>query len=161
VPAPISVTANQTATFSINVTTVAASSSATLLDELSRDSRKIVPSTIAPSNIAQIFFPAMCALVLFLRRREECRTRLSHAPRLATLAPTLSASTPMTIAAFLALSLFAIAGCGGASTAATATTVMPTSTSQTYTITITPTATTSDSLPVPNVQPIHLTLVVN
>ncbi|MBV9885832.1 MAG: choice-of-anchor D domain-containing protein, partial [Acidobacteria bacterium] len=64
-----------------------------------------------------------------------------------------------TAAVLLTLALNALAGCGGASTVATAPAVTPTS--QTYTIIITPTATTTSGASVGGVQPIQLTLVVN
>jgi hypothetical protein len=154
VPTPILVVAHQPATFAITVATVAASSSTNFLDDL--EGRRQPPPLTAP---VQIFLLILCAAKLrgATARRRTRPFPATHQP--SPLSRSLSASA--TIAALLALSLFTISGCGGASTVATATAVTPTPQSQSYTITITPTATTSDNLPVPNVQPIQLTLVVN
>jgi hypothetical protein len=155
----------QPVTFSVSITTLAASPTLTFLDELTRYCRRTGPNQITPSPVLQIFFTAACALMLFRRRRVPRRARPSNSPhdspRLAPCPLAISASAVITVVALLALSLFTVAGCGGASTVATATTVTPTSASQTYTIIITPTAMTSDNSSVPNVQPIQLTLVVN
>jgi hypothetical protein len=153
VPTPISVVAHQPATFAITVATVAASSSTNFLDKLERH-RQSPPRSLA----VQIFLLILCAAKLRGATASR-RPRQSHA--IHQPSPTLSLAASATIAALLALSLFTIAGCGGASTIVTAPAVTPTSQSQSFTITITPTATTSDNLPVPNVQPIQLTLVVN
>jgi hypothetical protein len=168
-PTPITVVANQPATFSIAITTVAASPSLTLLDELTRYRRRTGPSQITPSPIPQILFSTTCAFILLRRRRTSRCARPSLAPHNSShlarhLAPRpffVPASATITLAAFLALTTLTISSCGGASTVATAPTVTPTSASQTYTIIITPTAVTSDNSSVPNVQPIQLTLVVN
>jgi Abnormal spindle-like microcephaly-assoc'd, ASPM-SPD-2-Hydin/Lactonase, 7-bladed beta-propeller len=168
-PTPMTVVANQPMTFSVSVNTVAASPSLTLLDELMHYRRRTGPSQITPSPIPLIVLTTACAFILLRRRRTSRHARLSHsphnsqysAPHVALRPFAISASATTTLAAFLALTILTISGCGGASTVATATTVTPTSASQTYTIVITPTAVTSDNSSVPNVQPIQLTLIVN
>jgi hypothetical protein len=152
VPTPMSVVAHQPATFAITVATVAASSTTNFLDDLER--HQLPPPF---SLVIQIFLFILCAAMF--RKGTARRARPFHA--IHQPSPAFSFAASLTIAALVALSLFSVAGCGGSSTVATAPTVTPTSQSQSYTITITPTATTSDNLPVPNVQPIQLTLVVN
>jgi 6-phosphogluconolactonase (cycloisomerase 2 family) len=143
-PASIPVSTGQVPiTLTVTIATVAASTARFELFD-----RRIV----APLAIAQIFFAFASALIFLLRRRTS---RFSSSP----FAPSFSAS--FATVAILALVIFTLPGCGGASTVETAATVTPTPQSQTYTITVTPKAVTSDNLPVPNVQPIQMTLVVN
>jgi 6-phosphogluconolactonase (cycloisomerase 2 family) len=152
VPGPISVVANQIAPLTITVATAPAASS-TFLDKL--DHLKLTPQ-----SIVRLSFPAACALLfLLLRRRTENTSR--SLPAGAPWSNVFPFSANVASAALLAFSALTFTGCGGASTVATAPAVTPASQSQTYTITITPIATLSNNLPVNNIQPLQLKLIVN
>ena len=156
---PIPVIGNQPPVFfSVTVATVASSSPIF-------SPQRVNPYVAAPGDLNKIFFSVAFAFALFFVILRIYATLRSPSPRTQhrkTSTFNIAASSLVGAAALLALSLFASAGCGGASTIATApVATTPGSQSQSYTITITPTATTSDNLPVPNVQPLRLTLVVN
>jgi len=158
-PSPLPITiANKSVTLTVTVTTTTASASAIIPD--GPTSRPFIPL-----RVAQIYDGILCSLLLMLLLRSG--QRRSH-PFFAFARSACGAKirAPMTAgmaaAAFLAMTLLTLAGCGGASTVATApTAVPPTASSRTYNITITPTAITSNNLPIPNLQPIQLTLTVD
>jgi centrosomal CEP192-like protein/lactonase family protein with 7-bladed beta-propeller len=159
VPTPISLEANQTASFSITVATVAASSISRSRLERPSMSRRTRETVAARWHQAPALLPI--AFMLFFLSALSLR-RASYLHTIIENSHTFPLPASAFIVTLLLLLPLAIAGCGGASTIATApTTITPASASQTYTITVTPTATTADNLPVPIAQPITLTLVVD
>jgi hypothetical protein len=146
--------ANETVPLTVTVTTAAA-----FLSGKHLDSPTILP--ITRFRFTKVYAGMVgLALLLLLQRRNQERWRPSFALTHAN-SGTVPALAGVAAVAIITIIIFTTAGCGGASTVATAPAITPTSQSQTYTITITPTAVTSTNIPIPNLQPIQLTLILD